>query len=1720
MRNSNHAIKFLLAQYRAIFKRAYIAGLAPAIMLTAALAAGQAQAANTPFKTDGVSGDFSSYDVIYNDGKSNTYSGGETWANDVTISNGTTLKISGTGSVHAGGAVLVTGTGSKLVINSMFNGAIADDSGNEETSNLNNPQGSLIITSGASLEVSGASVYFDAFNVNNATIDIGGQIGSPASGSGSIADSTQVWVGQTEGDSVIEGATTKINLKQHSVLTFGRDAYLKDGEVNFLGSSGDVFESVLQGNKSKTTYLQGTDFKVAANSGGAILANHIVMTDGTINNAGKLVISGRNSGSSDAGAQMSGATFHAADIVMTGGEIINASGATLTIGAAKEAKWKDGVSHTTFSATGDSSIKNTGTINFYAQDIALSEDNFAGLFTKVDDSNRGKVNFSGSEVNLTVDGDADLFGLGVFDTNGALDASNFEVQTKLNLKAAGEVTLDSHFKTDKLTIDAKELTAKTAAYADVAEKDYAFAIDQGTISVSDRVTLLDGSGLTAEDDPDHRIYVIASGGTAKNAALNLVNDGSTQGQLINVDRVYVGLYATSYKASGDSTLKVDGNWNFGGARLVADTSGTATLSGTVSNVGELVINRAGKIEIASNANVTATRLLGSESGASGSIDINGMLTFQGDGRSETPNAKGEYANDISLTTTNININNGGTLAITGADAVEDIFSVTKDEAGKATGLKVETEGGKTSTFGGWDKNKVTLNAGGTLKIDLAAVSSELTAIGSENLATIKTDLVKEGYKGAFDFGGIKINLSSALQEDIKDGSVDYDKLVSGGVNDVQNVDGMAGVTVEVSSSNASKGINLGNGAAAVELATGTSSVTVDGSLILKNNGTEDGYFVYTAPAQEGGKQSAADINVATNSGVNFTGSGRMGSITSTGTSTSATLTAGTGAQQTVEGEIDLETVTIGTGTVNVAEDVTATTLTLGGNLNNASESGTNTITAETLTQSAGTTLTTNKLVLGASGSGSDSALNGVVNATTITMNKATKDSNTLTIAGGVVTSETFEGASGAIINVGTDGSAQTAGAAGTLIVNTMDLNGADLVIDPDWNSATGLSFASAKSFSDTSNTKYDAGVLTGNAYTLRNSILAVGVDKLGSDASYQNAKHEVTQLFAQYIDAKGNLSASGVGAILYVADNFKVDKDYKLVVDPTVTLGSESGDFKTVKDKYNGYDVYLDGNGILAVDVGAANGEQAAITFEPSDNTVNIMADENSKIVITGDYRSSDTLKLFALEGGDGSPDEITITGNVSEGKGILVETLNGLLSTVYTGQNINVADMELNPEVARSAYTDTSSSVRHSIISYIAGDTNWESIGEADHVDSPTHGGLAAGVSTTDGKTFTDANGKPLAQGDYVAILNPDYDGANTPEEDQYLVYHAPNNSFLNAIREQTETRGAAADAAAHMAEFGGAAQVALKAGSATTDAIAGRMGMGAQNTAITYANNGQGTGIWVTPIYMSADSDGFDAQGVDYGTDISLYGVALGGDYTLANGLRIGAMFNVGSGDADGQGAGSAVTSDFDYYGFGLYAGYSFGQFSIVGDVSYTAVDNDIEANTNIDKLETSLDSTNLSVGVTGSYAFESASGVKVTPHVGLRYSNIDVDDYTVTGREYGTVGSYDADSLSVFSIPVGVTIATEFKSGTWSVKPSFDVTITGQFGDDEAEGTFKWAGVENIDSQLNSEIFDSFTYGASLGIAAQSESGISLGLAVGYTGSSNTDDLGVSANARFTF
>ena len=126
---SNNALNFLLAQYRAIFKRAYIKGIASAVILTAGLAAGQAQA--TPSATDpiytttddsnwtlssGAIANVSGGRVVgdYDDGStidSTSVSGTTIYHNDGIVS-GETLVIGASGGTIGGDVVEVSGSGS------------------------------------------------------------------------------------------------------------------------------------------------------------------------------------------------------------------------------------------------------------------------------------------------------------------------------------------------------------------------------------------------------------------------------------------------------------------------------------------------------------------------------------------------------------------------------------------------------------------------------------------------------------------------------------------------------------------------------------------------------------------------------------------------------------------------------------------------------------------------------------------------------------------------------------------------------------------------------------------------------------------------------------------------------------------------------------------------------------------------------------------------------------------------------------------------------------------------------------------------------------------------------------------------------------------------------------------------------------------------------------------------------------------------------------------------------------------------------------------------------------------------------------------------------------------------------------------------------------------------------------------------------------------------
>lgn len=327
----------------------------------------------------------------------------------------------------------------------------------------------------------------------------------------------------------------------------------------------------------------------------------------------------------------------------------------------------------------------------------------------------------------------------------------------------------------------------------------------------------------------------------------------------------------------------------------------------------------------------------------------------------------------------------------------------------------------------------------------------------------------------------------------------------------------------------------------------------------------------------------------------------------------------------------------------------------------------------------------------------------------------------------------------------------------------------------------------------------------------------------------------------------------------------------------------------------------------------------------------------------------------------------------------------------------------------------------------------------------------------------------------------------------------------------------GKSVETAARLTTYAGAIQATYMAQQTTTDAIADRMGMADPISGMIASETEKGAGLWFVPVYKNHDSDSFDAQGVDYGADIDLYGMALGADVTTDSGVRVGAMFNVGSGDADGQGVADEVSNDFDYYGLALYAGVSFGDFALVADAGFTQVSNDIEQSAYTGKLTADTDTQAVTVGLRGEYKLATAV-MDVLPHVGVRYTNLDMDGYSVNSAE-GVVATTDADNMTVFSIPFGVTLSREIVADAWTVKPLFDVTLTANTGDTELDTDTTFTGTDTV-LGLSTEVMDDFTYGATLGLDAQYNDALSVGVGVSYVGSDNADEFGVTGNVRYAF
>ena len=389
---------------------------------------------------------------------------------------------------------------------------------------------------------------------------------------------------------------------------------------------------------------------------------------------------------------------------------------------------------------------------------------------------------------------------------------------------------------------------------------------------------------------------------------------------------------------------------------------------------------------------------------------------------------------------------------------------------------------------------------------------------------------------------------------------------------------------------------------------------------------------------------------------------------------------------------------------------------------------------------------------------------------------------------------------------------------------------------------------------------------------------------------------------------------------------------------------------------------------------------------------------------------------------------------------------------------------------------------------------------------------------------SYTIANGSNLLTTPVTLKLDPEVEKqirrlVSAPVGQLFVDY--ANGAFSSGsgvgydfvVNTLTAKQYGAIDAAAHAATYAGAQQAAVAAVTTMADAMFGRVGaVGVEAATISATGSQANGGVWLTPMYKSVDSDGFNAEGVSYGSDVDLAGVAFGTD-TVNGNMRFGAVFNIGSGDAEGKGQGNGLKDEFDYYGFGIYSAMGFGNFALVGDASMTVISHDVEGLGLSGKADTKA----VTMGLTGQYTISTAA-VDVTPHLGARFIRLNTDSYDLMSAD-GAIATTDFDVQNVFSIPLGVTLSKAFTTSGWTLAPSADLTVAFNTGDTEAKSHTQFNSTKPMAVAMNTEVLDEVQYGLTVGLGAQNGAfGTSFG--INYTGSSNTDSFGVNAQCRYMF
>ena len=557
MKQTNNAIKFLMAQYRAIFKNANIAMVAA--MVASALAAGQAQAAGLNLSQDKAK-PTDKLDVAEEIAVSGNAGG---FVNNITIKKDGTLTFTGdkapntfhiavadTVEVQSGGTLNLKGPGWGLVGTHDYN--------EDKAPLFDNANSTLNVKDGATVTVSKSQIQMTTVNLDGGEITI--DTNHEDNANSDFADNAQInAVTNAAGEGgvlTVNGAT--VNLNNGSILN-GKTVDLKKGTIAMSGDGASGSGAVIRAYGGGSVNLAGAELATDG-TGNYIAAAKVNMTSGTVTIADTTELN--LVGAANGGKNLADAA--AGKFNITGGTVKVASGGTLKI---------------------------KGDASFTKDTLKVENGGKIGLGTLAKGDAARTLTVDSADIKAMLGTAESISGSGTAENKFIIKLAD---ETAVDLAAQalvqssaddqlGKVSKGIKISTASLTIKGNEAKFLKGKFNDTTGYEFntltvgetnAFALEGGAKVTVHNALNVSGSAV----DADTALNVTAG-------ALTLDGSGSVGAKTVKV----------SGATAADAKLNVKGNWSVGNLTL---NSGASTLTDAELTVG-------GKLTTEQGASVTA-----------------------------------------------------------------------------------------------------------------------------------------------------------------------------------------------------------------------------------------------------------------------------------------------------------------------------------------------------------------------------------------------------------------------------------------------------------------------------------------------------------------------------------------------------------------------------------------------------------------------------------------------------------------------------------------------------------------------------------------------------------------------------------------------------------------------------------------------------------------------------------------------------------------------------------------------------------------------------------------------------------------------------------------------------------------------------------------------------------------------------------------------------------